>query len=533
MSVFNNVPSNTLIPSADYIPNDDNMSLTNITITKEEVIKQIDKLKICKSPGPDKIYPRLLKEIKHVIACQLTSIFNKSIETGVVPEDWKMANVTPIFKKGDKRNPANYRPISLTSIIGKILETIIRNKMDEYLESNNLIKNSQHGFRKNRSCLTNLLEFFDGLYKSIANKMPYDVIYLDFEKAFDKVPHPHLLKKIEAHGIGGNICNWISSWLSGRLQRVVVNGYESNWSVVTSCVPQGSVLGPLLFSIYINDIDDNIHSSISKFADDTKLGGACNSKLDHSLIQSDLNRLFEWSEKWMMKFNISKCKVMHFGRSKNTPANFPKYVMNGVVLDEVQEEKDLGVIITENLKASVHCDKIAKKANKILGLIKRTFTYKDEQTILKLYKSLVRPHLEYAQQFWSPTLKKDINKLNKVQERAIKVIPTYKNLGYKDKLKKLDLFTLEKRRLRGDLIEMYKIITQSSELDFDKYFKYCQSGLRGNGLKLENCSVKSVYNRFFFSRVVKPWNALKQETVSCDSLVKFKKCLDNELRHLP
>ena len=530
-SVFNQVSDNMMIPNAELVSNNGIPHLVDLTITESEVIKQIEGIKVCKTPGPDKIYPRFLKETKHELAGIFASIFNKSIKSGVVPEDWRMANVTPIFKKGDKRDPANYRPISLTSIVGKILETLIRNKIVEYLELNNFIKNSQHGFRKNRSCLTNLLEFFDVVYKNVADSKPYDVIYLDFEKAFDKVPHKHLIRKVEALGIKDNISKWIKSWLDDRSQRVVINGKESEWSQVTSGVPQGSVLGPLLFTIYINDIDENIVSQISKFADDTKIGGICRDESDHGLIQSDLNRLFEWSQKWLMSFNINKCKVMHLGGNAKTPRF--KYFINGIELEVVKEEKDLGVLISNNLKSSAHCDSVVKKANKMLGLIKRSFTYKDEQTILKLYKALVRPHLEYAQQFWSPHLKKDVDKLEKVQKRATKIVPTLRNLSYENRLKKTELFSLEKRRLRGDLIEMYKIITNISPLNFDDYFEYCQNGLRGNSLKLSEKFVKNTqYRKYFFKRIPKIWNSLSTDTVTSSSLSRFKANLDLDLRRI-
>ena len=193
------------------------------------------------------------------------------MSTAEIPDDWKKANVTAIFKKGSKKQPGNYRPVSLTCQMGKVLEKIIKEDLVHYLESNKLIFETQHGFRIKKSCLTNLLEFTKFVGDKIDEGKPVDVIYLDFQKAFDKVPHIRLINKLKALGIGGNVLNWIREWLKDRVQRVVINGEKSDWAHVSSGVPQGSVLGPILFIIYINDIDESILSLILKFADDTKL----------------------------------------------------------------------------------------------------------------------------------------------------------------------------------------------------------------------------------------------------------------------
>ena len=181
-----------------------------VDITEEDVMRVIDKLKICKSPGPDKIYPRILKEVKEAISKRLCAIFNLSLRTGKVVSEWKLVNVTPLFKKGDKSNPGNYRPISLTSVICKLMESILRDKIVEFLEKNNSIRDSQHGFRNRRSCLTNLLDFLYDIYEMYEEGRAVDIIYLDFQKAFDKVPHRKLLNKVESHGISGHIHRWIS-----------------------------------------------------------------------------------------------------------------------------------------------------------------------------------------------------------------------------------------------------------------------------------------------------------------------------------
>jgi hypothetical protein len=318
-----------------------------------------------------------------------------------------------------------------------------------------LIKSSQHGFVAKRSCLTNLLTFIDKVCCDVDCGLQVDVVYLDFKKAFDKVPHRRLLAKLEAHGIEGLTLRWIENWLSSREQRVVVNGYFSTWTSVESGVPQGSVLGPLLFLIYINDIDSGIINALLKFADDCKLFGCVTTAHELESMKADLATLAKWSKEWLMPFNISKCKVMHFGHNNQAAA----YNIDGNDLATVTNELDLGVIVKNDLSVSLQCAKVVKTANRIIGLIKRTFTSRDEKVLLPLYKSLVRPHLEYCVQAWCPHLKKDIDLIENVQHRMTKLINGVQYFEYVDRLEMLNMTTLQVRRLRGDLIEVLRCLT--------------------------------------------------------------------------
>ena len=257
-----------------------------------------------KSPGVDGIPPQLLMETVEQISIPLAIVFNLSLKEGVVPFEWKEANIIPLFKKGSINKPENYRPVSLTSVICKLLERLIKDHMVDFLVKHKLLNSSQHGFLKARSCLTNMLCFLEEITKWIDVGSPLDIIYLDFQKAFDKVPYQRLLLKLKAHGIGDSITDWIEQWLTDRRQRVVVDGEVSNWKSVLSGVPQGSVLGPILFLIYINDLDDNITSNVLKFADDTKLFRKVNTDGDKQHLQNDLDILVKWSEKWQMLFNL-------------------------------------------------------------------------------------------------------------------------------------------------------------------------------------------------------------------------------------
>ena len=274
--------------------------------------------------------------------------------------------------------------VSLTSIIGKLLESILKDTIVKHIDEHKLLKDSQHGFTRGRSCLTNLLVFFEFITKELDNGNNVDLVYLDFCKAFDKVPHCRLGKKLEAHGIRGEVKTWIVNWLSNRRQRVCVDGELSGWEKVSSGVPQGSVLGPVLFLIYINDLDDGIISKIAKFADDSKLGKSLCSAADIRLLEDDLSSLEEWSVKWQMIFNVDKCSVMHLGKS-NTKN---QYKIGSDNLKSSDKERDLGVIVDKTMKFSEQVNSAVCKANATLGMIRRSITCKNKYIVTRLYKAL-------------------------------------------------------------------------------------------------------------------------------------------------
>jgi len=425
----------------------DSSVVSEIYFTAGMVAEKINKLKSTSAPGPDKISARFLKEYVNVISYPLSLLFESSMRSGIVPQDWRLANVTPIFKKGSKSKPENYRPVSLTSICCKLMESIIRDQLVNHLKFNNLIKSSQHGFMKNKSCTTNLLEFLDRVTTLIEDGDSVDVIYLDFSKAFDKVPINRLLDKIKAHNIRGNVHKWITEWLSGRMQRTVLNGSFSEWCEVLSGVPQGSVLGPLAFIIFINDLDaeTSLISIMNKFADDTKLGHKVNNDTDKEVLQNALDNLCMWSDRWCMEFNVKKCKVMHLGK-KNKDY---EYYMKGSVLSSVNQERDIGVLVESSLKPSLQCAEASRKASVVLGQITRAFLYRDRFIFLKLYVQFVRCHLEFASPVWSPWHIGDIEILEKVQRRAVNFITGLKGVTYEDKLKELGILSLVNRRSRA------------------------------------------------------------------------------------
>jgi hypothetical protein len=294
---------------------------------------------------------------------------------------------------------------------------------------------------------------------------------------------------------------------------------------VTSGVPQGSVLGPVLFLVFINDIDQGITSYIPKFADDTKLMSPCSSTIESETLQSDLRILEIWAELWQMEFNESKCKVLHIGRTNH---NF-SYEINNTTLSICSSETDLGIITSSDLKSELHCAKVCKIANRIIGLIGRTFEHKSADVILKLYKSLVRPHLEYCVQAWSPHFRKDIDKLERVQQRATRLIANMRHLSYDERLSALNLHSLRRRRTKGDLIEIFKIINGLNNMNFDHYLTFARETTRRNGLKLLRTGpvANTDIRKFsYFNRIVGMWNSLPQEIVNCNQLSDFKSKLD-------
>ena len=298
--------------------NSEEGSLQNIIITDTEVLKAISEFKEHKSPGIDGITSTYALKTKEILAKPLGLLYNSSIDKNEIPKDWKKANISPIFKKGEKSNVENYRPVGLTAFYGKVLEKIIKSHIEIFFLETNFVKNSQHGFMKGRSCLSNLLICQNSIVSMIDEGSPVDVIYLDFQKAFDKVPHERLMYKIRDARIGGKIADWLENWLVGRTQRVGINGVYSEWAEVTSGVPQGSILGPLLFTIYINDLETNVINNLLKFADDTKLWGRAETMQERISLQKDLDVLGEWAITNQMPFNVSKCKVLHIGKKTSS-----------------------------------------------------------------------------------------------------------------------------------------------------------------------------------------------------------------------
>ena len=502
-----------------------NQKLPDVVVTEDIVLEKLSKLDVRKAQGPDSISPWILKYCREALCQPLTTIYQQSLESGNLPKDWTDANVTPIFKKGQQNSACNYRPISLTSHVCKMLESILRDKISVFLTQHNVITTHQHGFIQGRSCLSNLLRSLEDWTFSLDNGHGVDVVFLDFQKAFDTVPHHRLLHKLGAYGVNNQVLRWLKNFLCFRRQRVLLDGESSDWYDVVSGVPQGSVLGPLLFIIYVNDIPDHVNCASQMFADDLKIYRTIHDLNDSLMLQNDLNILAAWSKDWLLKFNIAKCLVMHLG--PNTKQLYS--VGSSEHLSSVNETRDLGIWMDSALKFLMQCSKAANKAMQALGRIKRTFKYITPQSFLILYKTYIRPHLEYCTPAWSPFLAKDIDIIEKVQHRSTKLVVALADLPYEDRLRHLDLYSLYCRRQRADLITIYKLLHNKIQIDSSYFFTLNTfTTTRGHDYKLYKTQTRlHLRQNFFSNRTVTLWNNLPNYIVAANDINQFKNTLDN------
>ena len=498
------------------------------TISHQEILNSIRLMKTSVSQTPDSIPSYFVKHTSAQLLQPLFIIFNHSIQTGQIPTIWKKAIVIPIYKKGNKNDPKNYRPISLTSVICRILEKIIHYSILSHLLSNQLISPAQHGFVYNRSTQTQQLLFLDNLTNMYDKKKQLDIIYLDFSKAFDKVSHIKLLQVLHHKRIHGTYVKWIENYLSDRSQTTLVDTFHSSSIHVSSGVPQGSVLGPLLFITYLDDLIQSIHLScphtnVYAYADDIKLLST-----DFDDLQRALQIVDTWTGEWQLLLNKNKSE--HLAIRNTAPNTF--YIGNQEI-PKVDSVRDLGITLTQDLTWKLYIEKIRKKSNILTHILLRTFTTSNYQFHVNLYKTYVRPIMEYNTCSWSPHLKGDIDEIEKVQRNFTSKLCKRFNIkytDYNDRLRILNLDSLKIRRDKNDLYMLYKIINGLVDIDPSQLFTF--SNFQGHNLRRHNFHIErksiasSPTRRSFFSyRVIKQWNALPKTSVNAPTPTMFKNSL--------
>ena len=497
--------------------------MENFFISYDDINNSINHLKDKIIRTPENIPPYFIKHGISSLIFPLSLIFNCSLALSDVPKQWKISFVIPVYKKGNKHNPLNYRPISLTSGFSRIYEHIISIKNFNHLFDHNLITNKQFGFVPNRSSCIQLLTCLHSWLIPYLNNESIKVVYTDIQKAFDSVSHQRLLKILSQYGLHDSLINWFNEFLNNRSQRVVINNTLSDPLTIYSGVPQGGVIGPLLFLIYINDIYLNIdtQSEISLFADDAKIISKSNISL-----QISLDNIYKWLKARKLDLNPNKCQILTINKNKPCPIDL---LINNTKIPTVKVFKDLGIYISENLKWNEHVNYLYKVASISSYQILKSFKTNTANILIKLFKIYVRPKLEYNTQIWSPYLKKNINKIESVQRNFTRLVCNRCNIpnnSYSDRLIKLGLKSLEYRRWEFDLVTLYKIINGEYKVFFNEFFSFSQNGygLRGNNkkIKCKHDFKNSQWENLFFHRTKIMWNKLPQDVVSCGKVEHFR-----------
>ena len=508
--------------------------MNSIVVNRQGLLKLLLNINIHKATGPDNIPGRFLKLCANEIVDVYVLLFQASLKQGTVPQDWREASVTPLFKKGDRLKAENYRPISLTSVSSKLLEHIIHSNIMSHFDNYSVLNNSQHGFRKRRSCTSQLITTLDDFASCLQQKGELDAVLLDFSKAFDKVDHEGLLLKLEHLGIRHSMLMWIRSFLIGRNQKVLVDGKCSAPRSVESGVPQGTVLGPLLFLVYINDISSGLSegTKISLFADDSLLYRTIKSEKDCEILQRDLDLLQTWEIKWKMEFHPGKCQLLKVTNKINkTPYN---YTIHGQTILETNAAKYLGVTIDCKLNWKNHYTEINRKANYVLSLLRRNLSNCPMDIKAKCYNTLVRPICEYACEVWDPHYQDDIDYLEKIQKRGARFATGNYVMEEGNTKKNLDLLgweTLEDRRTKTKLITFQKIRLNNLEVPHEHLSlkdRNSRHDCDGPNYFRSYSSIDGHINSFF-PTAVRVWNRLPAEAKTCNDMEHFKNTVKSNL----
>ena len=474
-------------------------------------------------------------------------IKSKSFDEGIVPSYYKNSFISPLYKKGSRAQAANYRPVSLTSHIIKIFERVLRQRIVHFLESNGLLCTQQHGFRSGHSCLTQLLHHFDEILQNFLNGDDTDCIYLDYAKAFDKVDHSLLIKKMSKYGLHPKIVQWVDSFLCGRTQQVVVDGHLSFAALIISGVPQGTVLGPILFLIFINDITNCVSDSVIRcFADDTRLMRSISTCNDMLLLQHDLDRVVEWSLRNNMALHEDKFEYMAHSCNKkncNLMEQLPfssdtyHYSTSKGMLNPVNCLRDLGVTVCSDLDWTTHIKSIADKARQKAAWVFSVFHTRSQETMVTLYKSLVRSLLEYCCPVWNPKKISDIQELEGVQRTFTSRIAGCQDLDYWERLLKLSLMSLQRRRERYIILHMWKILHGDVSNDLHiEFVSRPRTGIKAKVPCLRSGSAighQSLFDNSFAVMGPRLWNCVPVQINKIGTFDLFKQKLTSLLMRIP
>ena len=545
-SVFSDPSSPDLEQTLMGIPQGLDCTISNISFTRDDIIKAIDELDPYAATSHEDIPAKILKCCKQTISIPLTILWEWSMASGSIPPNLKEQFITPIYKKGNKTDPANYRPISLTSHVIKIFERVIRSRLVEYLEDNNLISHTQHGFRKGRSCLTQLLQHYDEILNNLNQGYETDVLYLDYAKAFDKVDHNILLQKLRAYGISGQLYSWIKTFLTNRTQTVVVDGYHSVPRPVISGVPQGSVLGPILFIIYINDLHTVVKNcKAGSFADDTKIQGKVSISEDMAQVQSDLDNVILWSKQNNMVLHEDKFIYLRYCTNKSTmlqelpfTAHLTQYTTpSSHILTPAQSARDLGVQMSADYTWTYHISEMVNAARKAASWALGVFKDRSKHVMMQLFKSLVRSRVEYCCPLWNPLNVSDIQKVEDIQRYFTRRIAGFHNMDYWERLSSLKLLSLQRRRERYMIIHVWKLLNKRAPNDINMEFNYNKR--LGTKVRLPAFNKKAplsavtLYDSSFAVHAGKLWNTLPEDITAITLLDSFKIYLGKFLRQFP
>ena len=504
-------------------------------VTNKDVLLLLQNLNSKKATGPDKIPAKLLKLAGNIISPSLTKIFNCSLSSGIFPEDWKVARVSPVYKAGTKSDPNNYRPISVVPIVAKIFEKLVHNQLYRYLATNNLLANNQSGFRSLHSTLTALIDANNSWCVNIDKGLINGVVFIDLKKAFDTIDHKILIQKLKVYGIDRNTLPWFESYLLNRQQHCSINGHISKDRNLSVGVPQGTLLGPLLFLIYINDLPNSIGLGHSRmYADDTSISFAAQTKHElQTLINRELSNVNIWLKSNKLSLNVAKTEFMTIGSRQRlmTQANAPIDIhIESSKIKQVSKTKSIGVIIDETLSWAEHVNYISKKISSAIGALKRVRCFIDQATAAKIYKAIIEPHFNYCSPVFDGISQKLDDKLQKLQNRAARIVTRSSfDESAKPLLDMLGWDTVSVAREKQKAITMFKSVNSLAPKYLMDMFSYRQSlyNFRNseNILNVPKPRTNYLKRSLGYSGAVL-WNGLTCDMRTARSLADFKKQLN-------